>query len=148
PVAPPAKSSKITQVIIAISASALNPAESEIIGYQAFLPKPVSEKQLLNLLQQYLQLSWIYEAIEKFNLFYATQQNTTTQTLIAPPLEEMAILYELAMLGSIKKIVQRASYLEQLEEQYAPLAAKLKELAGSFQEKKIVDLVKQHLLEK
>ncbi|MGK7915654.1 MAG: hypothetical protein AB4038_08915, partial [Prochloraceae cyanobacterium] len=62
-----------------------------------------------------------------------------------PPPEEIAILYKLAMLGSMKKIRERAIYLEQLDAKYAPLAAKLQELAQGFQEKAIVNLVKQYL---
>ncbi|MDJ0687940.1 MAG: hypothetical protein QNJ41_05490, partial [Xenococcaceae cyanobacterium MO_188.B32] len=67
------------------------------------------------------------------------------QTLVAPPPEEMEILYELAMLGSMKKIRERAIYLAELDEQYAPLAAKLQELAQGFQEKAIVHLLEQLL---
>ena len=57
----------------------------------------------------------------------------------------MEILYELAMLGSMKKIRQRAIYLTELDEQYGPLAAKLQELAQGFQEKAIVNLIEQYL---
>ena len=67
------------------------------------------------------------------------------QTLVVPPKEEMENLYELAMLGSMKKIKERAAYLEELDEQYAPLAAQLKELAEGFQEKEIVSLIEQYL---
>ena len=75
----------------------------------------------------------------------ATTEASTAQTLIVPPLEEMEILYELAMLGSMKKIRERAIYLEELDEQYAPLAAQLKNLAQGFQEKAIVHLLEQYL---
>ena len=74
-----------------------------------------------------------------------TKEASDFQTLISPPPEEVAILYELAMLGSMKKIRARASYLEELDEQYAPLAAKLRDLAGGFQEKAIVNLIEQFL---
>ena len=135
-------------VIIAISASVLNPDESQIVGCQAFLQKPVNEKQLLDLLKQHLHLDWMYEATTEFNLFHLAQQNSLNRTFVAPPPEEMAILYKLAMLGSMKKIRQRATYLEELDERYAPLAAQLKDLAQGFQEKEIVNLVKQYLPQK
>ena len=64
--------------------------------------------------------------------------------LVAPPPEEIQILYELAMLGSMKKIRQRAKYLEQLDPRYTPLAQKLQELAQGFQEKAILNLIEQY----
>jgi PAS domain S-box-containing protein len=65
--------------------------------------------------------------------------------LIAPPTEEIKILYELAMLGSMKKIRERAIYLELLAKEYQPFAQKLQELAQDFQEKAIVNLIEQYL---
>ena len=49
------------------------------------------------------------------------------------------------MLGSMKKIRERAIYLEELDEKYGPLAANLKNLASNFQEKAIVNLIEQYL---
>jgi PAS domain S-box-containing protein len=65
--------------------------------------------------------------------------------LIAPPAEEIKILYELAMLGSMKKIRERASHIELLAKEYQPFAQKLQELAQDFQEKAIVNLIEQYL---
>ena len=135
-------------IIIAISASVLDMdrAKSQIFGCDSFLPKPVDEAKLLALLQEHLQLNWIYEDVDESNFpqSVATEADAA-QTLVAPPPEEMEILYELAMLGSMKKIRERAIYLEELDEQYAPLAAKLKDLAQGFQEKAIVNLIEQYL---
>ncbi|MDJ0650827.1 MAG: ATP-binding protein, partial [Xenococcaceae cyanobacterium MO_188.B19] len=135
-------------IIIAISASVLDSDQkkSRIVGCEAFLPKPIEEKQLFSLLQEYLELEWIYETIKIPQV--NPQQKTDsilTQTLIAPPIEEIEILYELAMLGSMKKIRERADYLEQLDDKYLPFARKLKNLARGFQEKAIVNLVEKYL---
>ncbi|MDJ0589854.1 MAG: response regulator [Pleurocapsa sp. MO_226.B13] len=135
-------------VIIAISASVLDMdrKKSRILGCDSFLPKPVDETNLLAALQEYLQLDWIYEEIEESSSAHlTTTEATANQTVIALPPEEIEILYELAMLGSMKKIQERAIYLEELDEQYAPLANKLKELAQGFQEKAIVNLIEQYL---
>jgi CheY-like chemotaxis protein len=135
-------------IIIAISASVLDAdrAKSRIVGCEAFLPKPIKEPQLLSLLQEYLQLKWIYEKIPSFS---DNQPLATTwlsvQDLIAPSTEEIEILYELAMLGNMKKIRERADYLETLDPKYIPFAQKLKNLAQGFQEKAIVNLVQQFL---
>ena len=134
-------------IIIAISASMLDKEgnKSLIVGCNAFLPKPVDEQKLLDLLQEYLQLDWIYEEIDEPDSNSLVTTETAAQTLIAPPPEEMEILYELAMLGSMKKIRERAIYLQELDEQYLPFTAKIQDLAQSFQEKAIVNLIEQYL---
>ena len=133
-------------IIIATSASIISGAIIGICGCQAFLPKPVEEKLLFSLLQKYLNLEWIYEDPDRANLHQQlAPKASTSPTLIAPPQAEMAILYELAMLGNMKKIRERAIYLTELDEQYAPFATKLQELARGFQEKAIVRLIEQYL---
>ncbi|NEP14663.1 MAG: response regulator [Symploca sp. SIO2C1] len=49
--------------IIALSASAFSVvmAETQRIGCDAFLSKPIEEEELLALLEQYLQLEWVYQ---------------------------------------------------------------------------------------
>jgi hypothetical protein len=66
-------------------------------------------------------------------------------TLVAPPCHEIQILYELAMLGSMKKIKERAKYIRSLDDKYVPFAQKIQELAQEFQEKAIVNLIEQYL---
>lgn len=55
------------QSIPVIATSANNFAsvryESKQVGCNAFLPKPIQEKRLLNLLKNYLQLEWRYESV-------------------------------------------------------------------------------------
>ena len=70
---------------------------------------------------------------------------TLSLALVAPPPEEIETLHKLAMLGSMKKIRERAKYLELLDCKYIPLAQKLDELAQGFQEKAIVYLIEQYL---
>ena len=68
-----------------------------------------------------------------------------TLKLITPPVEDLETLYELAMLGSMKKIRQWAISLEESDAKYKPFATRLKELSQNFQEKAIVNLVEQCL---
>ncbi len=135
-------------VIIAISASVLDmdSQSSQILNFEAFLSKPIEEQKLFALLQEYLQLEWIYEDVAPSATSNLVKTKTAAnQALIAPPTEEMEILYELAMLGSMKKIKERAIYLAELNEEYVPLADKLQDLAQNFQEKAIVHLLEQLL---
>lgn len=132
-------------IVIAVSASVFGMEQQkwEVAGFNAFLPKPIDQHQLLALLQQYLHLEWVYEEILAPNQMQVT--SSSVESLIVPPLEEMEVLYELAMLGSMRRICERATYLEELDEKYIPFANHLKELAQEFQEKAIVALVGKHL---
>ncbi|AOW99552.1 hypothetical protein BJP34_08890 [Moorena producens PAL-8-15-08-1] len=129
--------------IIVVSASVLDTdiEKSKLVGCQGFLSKPVDEQQLLELLGEYLQLEWIYEEDSQQTIAAARIEHP----LVIPPPAEMEVLYELAMLGSMKKIRQRATYLEQLNTKYIPFAKKLKDLAEGFQEEKILELVEKYL---
>ena len=135
-------------IIIGISASDFNNhhQQSQIAGCEAFLTKPVDETNLLTLLQEFLHLDWIYEATDETDLQrLEPKKYSTDPSLIPLPPEEIEILYELAMLGNMKKIRERAIYLQKLDEQYFPFAAKLKDLAHEFQEKAIINLVEQYI---
>ncbi|AOY79647.2 AAA family ATPase [Moorena producens JHB] len=129
--------------IIVVSANVLDTDQqkSKLVGCQGFLSKPVDEQQLLELLGEYLQLEWIYEEDSQQTIAPARIE----QPLVIPPPAEMEVLYELAMLGSMRKIRQRANYLEELDTKYIPFGKKLKDLAEGFQEQKILALVEKYL---
>ena len=132
-------------MIIAVSASGNGMRHKcQQAGFTDYLPKPIDEQQLFALLQQYLQLEWVYSKSAKPEV---GQMPMTAKNgfAIAPPQAEMEILYNLAMLGSMRKICDRANYLEELDTKYIPFAHTLKELAGGFQEKAIVAFVKKYL---
>ena len=131
-------------VIIAISASLIDGKESQIAGCNAFLPKPVDEQKLLDVLQKLLDLNWVYQENNNSDSEISESHNSES-ALIMPDSEEMNILYELSMLGSMKKIRDRANHLEELDQAFAPLAKKLRDLADGFQEKAIVDLIEKNL---
>lgn len=57
----------------------------------------------------------------------------------------MEILYEFVMLGNIRKIQERAAYIEQLDQKYIPLAQHLKNLAQEFRDKEITAFVEKYL---
>ena len=75
------------------------------------------------------------------------QNQPSEPNLIPPPEDELMVLYELALLGSMQKIKERARYLEELDFKYSPLANKLVEFAEDFQDQKITDLIESYLNE-
>jgi hypothetical protein len=74
--------------------------------------------------------------------------DVTLQTsIVAPPRENLTALYELAMMGDIRGIQQQAKRLEQLDEQFAPFAKQLSQMAKGFQEKQILEFVRKYIAE-
>jgi signal transduction histidine kinase/DNA-binding NarL/FixJ family response regulator len=128
--------------IIAISASAFAAEQQRSLkaGYNAFLPKPINEQQLLTLIGNYLEIEWIYKEI--------TEQKESKEEcpLIPPPQEELEVLHELASLGKMTEIRQQLEHIEQLDAKYAPFALKVRELARGFEDEKILALVEQYMV--
>ncbi|NEP61237.1 MAG: response regulator [Symploca sp. SIO2G7] len=142
-------------VIIAVSASVFdyNQAKSREVGCDDFLPKPVQTKHLLEQLRAYLGLEWAYEGEKCFlpaDGFLSNQQNlapnskTSNSQLIAPPPEEIAVLWDLVMRGSLRKIQEQAARLEQIDEQYLAFTSVLRQLAAGFQTKQIKEFLKAY----
>ena len=145
--------------IIAVSASISEEVyqKSEKSGCNAFLSKPVELNRLLELLAQYLSLEWVYseevEAVkgEQDNKsgsepeVFMSNPTQTEQPLVVPPPDEIQQFYELALLGNMKKIRERAKYFKELDPKYLLFADKILDLASRFQEKAIVALIKQYL---
>ncbi|MES2354059.1 MAG: ATP-binding protein [Pseudomonadota bacterium] len=75
----------------------------------------------------------------------ASKLQETVSSLIAPPYEEMQILYVLALAGNMRDIRQWADHLASLGEQYRPFADKLKHLAKEYQSQVILDMVEEYM---
>jgi response regulator RpfG family c-di-GMP phosphodiesterase len=67
--------------------------------------------------------------------------------LVAPPTDEINALYELAMMGDIRGILEQAKRIEQLDQQFMPFAQQLRQLAKGFQEKQILEFVRRYKAE-
>jgi hypothetical protein len=67
---------------------------------------------------------------------------------MAPPEEEMEVLYNLALTGNMRDIRQQAAYLATLHEQYRPFADKLDKLASTYQSEAILNMVKAYMPKK
>ena len=133
-------------VIVATSASVFEKEQflSEQSDYHAFLTKPVCVEELIETIKVYLNLEWIYQRSPSTILstednIEKTEEDITLvrNTIIAPPGKELAILLELAKLGNIAGILEQAAKIEQLDPQYFSFARLIRQLAESFQEKKL-----------
>ncbi|HEY9296781.1 MAG TPA: ATP-binding protein [Phormidium sp.] len=141
--------------IIASSASVFATDKHKSLegGANDFLGKPVQAEELFDILQKYLEIEWIYEEekqeeISTISLDSARPSLSESTSLIAPPPEEIEILFELAMRGNVKGIVERTEHLEKLDKQFVSFAIELRQLAQGYQVKKIKEFIKSHRIYK
>ena len=118
--------------------------KSRIAGCDDFVAKPVDEKQLLSAISALLKVEWTYEESQS-NQQASTQQANDNRSLIAPPVEELECLYELASIGRMSALRKRLTDLEQLNSQYAAFANKVRELARGFEDEEILALIEEHM---
>jgi PAS domain S-box-containing protein len=129
--------------IIATSASATTEMEarSRGVGANAFIAKPLEQAALLRTIGSLLGLSWMYEQSP------AEQEAGSTGRegpLVAPPADEMAVLRQLAKMGNMRAIRERAEHLKGLDPCYMPFANRLARLADGYQSRAIAHLVETH----
>lgn len=126
-------------LIIAVSAS-VRPEDQEkslIAGCNAFLPKPIKARDLLDLFAAQLNLRVIYAEPAP------PSESTTASPLIPPPTEELDALHQLAQSGRIVDIQMYAAHLADRGKTYLPFANKLQGLAKAFEMDKIKALIAQ-----
>jgi CheY-like chemotaxis protein len=149
-------------VVIATSASASNSDQHKCLaaGCNGFISKPVQAEKLLEQLRLHLGLEWVYEKsvgtptrgvpsresiVAPARVASNSPESIPQNSFVAPPLEELTALYELAMMGDIRGIQEQAKRLQQLDEQFEPFAKQLRQLAKGFQEKQILEFVRKYM---
>jgi signal transduction histidine kinase/CheY-like chemotaxis protein len=129
--------------IIAVSASVfdMDQTKSQVMGCNGFLPKPVEEPKLLAFLAKHLDLTWVYEQEAPVEAAREDEE----KPLVAPPVEELEALYELAILGNMRDIRDRATHLEEQDDKYIPFTRKIIDLAANFEDEQILALLKSFM---
>ncbi|HEV7915336.1 MAG TPA: PAS domain S-box protein [Albitalea sp.] len=124
--------------VVTVSANVFeaDQARSLAAGANACLPKPISFPQLLQQVGELLRLRW--------TLAQASAPIEPVAPLVAPPREEIEILYHLARLGNMRSIRDQADRVSALDNQYRPFAERLRLLADRFQSRAIVDLISSY----
>jgi signal transduction histidine kinase/response regulator RpfG family c-di-GMP phosphodiesterase len=131
--------------IIAASASVFDHHRQDSLtaGCNEFIGKPIHEEELLDCIQKYLHLTWVYEQPDSLA---ATESPVVAETTwVNPSVEQAQTLYNLAMMGDINGILEQAEQLEQLGTQFLPVVNKLRDLANSFDIGQLRKLTKQML---
>ncbi|OQY44395.1 MAG: hypothetical protein B6242_12755 [Anaerolineaceae bacterium 4572_78] len=130
--------------IIAVSASVfeMDQEKSQIAGCRGFLPKPVDRDDLLIMLDTYLDIEWIYAEKEMIEISELAKEEIL-DSMVIPPNKDLEELYELAMLGNMKRVREKAIDLEQLDKQYSPFSQKIQGFVKAFDDEKIIDLLEE-----
>ncbi len=133
-------------VIIAISASAFSQDHQKSLeaGCNNFISKPVRFEHLLQQLEEYLPIEWIYETKEESDK--PKDKTVVSYSPVELPPEKLATLYELAMKGNIKGIRDEIAELEQRGTN-DPFITELGQLAKRYRIKQIRELLKPHVNE-
>ena len=119
--------------------------QSLAFGANKFLPKPIQIDNLLQILQNYLHLEWVY-AKNKEKLL--NEESIDEQELVAPSRAEMDKLFDLAMRGNANGIENLLNNLESSDEKFKPFVAKVRKLTENFQFKQIKQFLKSFQTEK
>jgi CheY-like chemotaxis protein len=130
---------QVPVISVSASASADDQQNSLAVGANAFLPKPIVLQQLLLQIGSLLELEWVSEASPSDTADLAAGD----AALVAPPPDELELLYHLAQVGNMNSIRTQADRLAALGDRYRPLAKRLRHLADHFQSRAILELVRR-----
>ena len=129
--------------VIAVSAStsAADEARSLAAGASAFIAKPIRIDALLQAIGEHLALSWMYE--ERTTLPDVTE-DLSADAFVVPSPEEIDALHELAQIGNMCDIRDRAEHLRTLDSRLAAFAAHLETLARRYESRAITALIERY----
>ena len=132
---------------VIIATSALQLPEEQIAcieaGCNAFLPKPVRFSELLSILKAYLNLEWI--TCEPVPTQDEVTNDSVSPSIVPPSTENLNQLYDLAIQGDIRGILEQASILEQLGAQFTPFVQSVRQLAENLQVNQLQNFLHQFL---
>jgi signal transduction histidine kinase/DNA-binding NarL/FixJ family response regulator len=125
-------------VAVSASASAEDDHKSMEAGANAFLAKPIDHDALLRTIGKLLSLKWI---TEQPAASLSAPEGDDEAGIVAPPPDEIEELWQLAQIGNMRKIHERAAYLQALDPAYGPFARRLDTLAQGYHSKQLAAFV-------
>jgi signal transduction histidine kinase/DNA-binding NarL/FixJ family response regulator len=123
-------------VAVTASAGAEDEWKSRDAGADAFLAKPVDHDALLRTVGKLLSLQWITEQAAP-----ATTEGDGDVRMTVPPAAEIEELWQLARIGNMRQIRERAAYLQGLDPAYTAFASRLDMLAQGYHSKLLAAFV-------
>jgi hypothetical protein len=111
-------------------------------GCDELLAKPVILAQLLNCLQQYLQLEWLYADTAEGDS--EPPQVSDKGSFAVPPPDALREILELAENGDLTDLHQCLARVKTADPRFIPFVERIEQLADGFQFDQIVELI-QHV---
>jgi signal transduction histidine kinase/DNA-binding NarL/FixJ family response regulator len=118
--------------VIASSASVFEADQFKSVdaGANEFLPKPIEAESLLQLIQRYLKLEWVYDTkTEPVATAANIADDMTSETIKAPSIEDLQHLNQLIEMGDLDELVEAVEKLKAADPQLAAFAQKISNLA-------------------
>lgn len=130
--------------IIGVSATVAEDARNEefIDACDDYVSKPIRLESLQEKIAAQLGIEW--EMARPGLSVTAAATKEKHELVVVPPQDKIQELYELAMRGDMRRIQAWAADLEEWNGSYIPFASVLREMAGGFKAKAIMEFVKQH----
>ena len=136
-----------TPILIATSALfELGLEKQEEIGYNDLISKFFQIDEFLAKIQNYLGLSWIFEAAgdslgDSFASRHESELAIGSQYPEMPPGEKLLDLYRAAQIGNFEQIKREAHRLQELNSKYALFAGQLLQLVDRYDDDAIILLI-------
>jgi len=135
--------------VIAVSASVFDYHQQQSIdaGCNTFLPKPIDADALLNTLQEYLDLIWIYEVFNPAhvqNIQSTPSEKFEITTNYPLSVDDATQLYQLGLEGDVAAILDIVERLKSNVE-LQPLMEKITQFAKRFDTDSVSNLVRSYL---
>ncbi len=133
---------KSTPIIVSsASVFATDQSKSLEAGGNYFLPKPIQIEKLLEVIQKYLELEWIYEEVQNEEMTSENSSIPEATELIPPPVAQLDKLFDLAMRGNIVAIQKLLDKIEQADDKHKQFTIEVRRMTDNFQLKQIRDLI-------
>ncbi len=127
--------------VIAISASMLeiHQDRGKLSEFDGFLPKPVDEQHLLKIIEQLLELEWVYQ--------YAHEEEVEENegVMRVPSSELLESLYEMIMVGDIWGLQEKVQKLKEIDRRYSQFAQQVEVMVQNIDEQGLINLFEQYL---
>ncbi len=118
-------------------------------GCDGLISKPLAVDDFFAVMRTRLGIEWIHAEADEEDAVGRAEgedegENEGRAEIVAPPADEMQVLHDLAMSGNMREILNRASHLETMDARHRPFARVLRELARTFEDEKILSLIKEY----
>ncbi|TDG10218.1 PAS domain S-box protein [Paraburkholderia guartelaensis] len=129
-------------IVVSADASEQNARANIEAGASLFLDKPIDLDLLLQSIAGLLGITLQQGASQSDKAAHPEQHG---QPIVVPPQSELAQLHRYALLGSMRDIHQHADHLVALSQRYEPFAARLRQLAMTYESQALLSLIERYL---